>query len=70
MLHYVAARAADRPTRLDAAPQALHLSERATYRALIALAASGLITHQRDGEGLGLVQITPRGQAKATPVAE
>jgi len=70
VLHYVAAHAAERPTRLDAAPQALHLSERETYRALISLAASGLITHKRDGQSLGLVQITPRGQAKTTPVAE
>jgi hypothetical protein len=62
VLHYVATHAADRPTPIDSAPQALALSEREAYRALIVLAASGLIAHQRAASGLGLVHLTPRGR--------
>jgi hypothetical protein len=70
VLHYVATHAADRPTPLDAAPHALGLSERETYRALIALAASGLIGHQRAQSGLGLVQLTPRGRTVTARAVE
>ena len=62
VLHYIATHAVERPTRIDAAPRELKLSETEAYRAIIWLAASRLISHQRVGRSLGLVQITPRGQ--------
>src|SRR5919201_2617889 len=62
ILHYVATHATERPTRIDSGPQELQLTETEAYRALLSLAASGLITHAREGCGLGLVQITPRGR--------
>ena len=62
VLHYIATHAAERPTHIDAAPRELKLTETEARRALISLAASGLITHQQVGRSLGLVQITPRGQ--------
>ena len=62
VLHYIATHATERPTRVDSGPQELQLTETDARRALIALAASGLITHTRVGRSLGLVQITPRGQ--------
>ena len=62
VLHYIATHATERPTRIDSGPQELQLTETEAYRALISLAASGLITHSRVGRGLGLVQITPRGR--------
>ena len=62
VLHYIATHATERPTRIDSGPQALQLSETDARRALISLAASGLITHTRVGRSLGLVQITPRGR--------
>jgi hypothetical protein len=70
VLHYVATHAAERLTRIDAAPHELSLTERETYRAIIALAASGLISHQRVGGGLGLVQLTPRGRTVTARAAE
>jgi hypothetical protein len=70
VLHYVATHAAERPTAMDAAPHALGLGERETLRALIALAASGLISHQRADSGLGLVQLTPRGRTVTARAAE
>lgn len=70
LLHYIAAHAAERPTRIDESIEALHLEETDAYRAILSLAASGLITHKRAEQGLGLVQITPRGQAKTTPVSD
>ncbi len=70
VLHYVAAHAADRLTPIDSAPQALALDERETYRALIVLAASGLINHRRADSGLGLVQLTPRGRTVTARRAE
>ena len=62
VLHYIATHAAEGPTRIDSGPQELKLTETEARRALISLAASGLISHQRVGRSLGLVQITPRGQ--------
>src|SRR5919198_4921752 len=43
VLHYIATHAAEQPTRIDSAPQELKLSPPETYRAVISLAASGLI---------------------------
>ena len=62
ILHYIATHAAERPTRIDSGPRELKLSETEAYRAIISLAASGLISHQRGGRSPGLVQITLRGQ--------
>ena len=62
ILHYIATHAAERPTRIDSGPRELKLSETEAYRVIISLAASGLISHQRVGRSLGLVQITPRGR--------
>ena len=62
VLHYVATHATERPTRIDSGLQELRLTETEARRALISLAASGLITHQQVGRSLGLVQITPRGR--------
>jgi hypothetical protein len=62
LLHYIATHATERPTPIDSGPQELQLSETDARRALISLAASGLITHTRVGRSLGLVQITPRGR--------
>ena len=62
VLHYIATHAAERPTRIDSAPRELALTETEAYRAIISLAAAGLISHQRVGGRLGLVQITLRGQ--------
>jgi hypothetical protein len=62
VLHYIATHATERPTPIDSGPQELQLTETDARRALISLAASGLITHTRVGRSLGLVQITPRGQ--------
>jgi DNA-binding MarR family transcriptional regulator len=62
VLHYIATHAPERPTRIDSSPQELQLTETEAYRALLSLAASGLITHSRVGRSLGLVQITPRGR--------
>src|SRR5919204_1128004 len=62
VLHYIATHATEGPTRIDSGPQALQLTETDARRALISLAASGLITHTRVGRSLGLVQITPRGR--------
>lgn len=67
ILHYIATHAAERPTRIDSAPGELNLGELAAYRAVISLAASGLITHKRDKHSLGLVQITPRGRTATAP---
>jgi hypothetical protein len=62
VLHYIATHAAERPTPIDSGPRELKLTTTQVYRAIISLAASGLISHQRVGRSLGLVQITPRGQ--------
>ena len=70
ILHYIAAHATEHPTRIDAAPELLNLSDKAVRRAIISLAASNLITLKRDGPGLGLVQITARGRIKTTPVTD
>lgn len=70
VLHYVATHAAERPTRIDTAPRDLRMTETGTYRALLSLAESGLIRHQRADSGLGLVQITPRGQTVTARGAE
>src|SRR5437867_1465936 len=42
VLHYIATHAAERPTRIDASPQELQLSQTEAYRAILSLAASGL----------------------------
>lgn len=70
VLRYIAAHAAERPTRIDSSPRELQIGTTETYRAIISLAASSLITHQRVEHSLGLVQITPRGQTAAASSLE
>lgn len=70
VLHYIATHAAGRPTPIDSSPQDLKITQTDAYRAIISLAASGLITHKRVENSLGLVQLTPRGQTATASVAE
>lgn len=70
VLRHIAAHATERPTRIDASAQELQISATEAYRAIISLAASRLITHQRVEHSLGLVQITPRGHTAAASSRE
>lgn len=65
VLGHIAAHAAATPRSMEDSPEMLQITATETYRAIIALAASGLITHKRVGSGLGVVQMTPRGQTVA-----